>query len=79
MTKVLNKQPNARECFVCGWENDMGLHARFYEVENNELVATFTPDPMHQGFPGRFPPTTFRTGFLPECPLFPPDLHGYIH
>lgn len=53
MKKVLDKHPNARECFVCGWENDMGLHARFYEVEGNELVAVFTPDPMHQGFPGR--------------------------
>lgn len=51
--KVLNKQNNSKMCFVCGMENHIGLKASFYEMENNELVATFTPCELHQSYPGR--------------------------
>lgn len=51
--KVLNKQPNSQDCFVCGMTNDKGLKARFYETEDNELVCLFTPNEMHQSFPNR--------------------------
>ena len=47
------KQPNARDCFVCGMKNDFGLKARFYETEENELVVYFTPKFEHQSYPGR--------------------------
>ncbi len=40
-------------CFVCGEKNDSGLHARFYETDNNELVAVINPSEQHQGYPGR--------------------------
>jgi len=40
-------------CFVCGLKNPAGLKASFYEVENNQLVALFTPCEEHQGYPGR--------------------------
>jgi len=40
-------------CFVCGEENNFGLHARFYETDNNELVAVINPSEQHQGYPGR--------------------------
>jgi len=51
--KVRNKQNNSKMCFVCGINNDLGLKASFYEIENDELVAIFTPTDMHQGYPGR--------------------------
>jgi acyl-coenzyme A thioesterase PaaI-like protein len=50
---VKQKQPNSKMCFVCGIENSFGLKSRFYELENDELVALFTPDLQHQGYPGR--------------------------
>lgn len=51
--KVVNKQNNSKMCFVCGMSNDLGLKASFYEIENGELVATFTPKEIHQSYPGR--------------------------
>ena len=51
--QVTRKQPNARMCFVCGLENAFGLNSRFYELENGELLALFTPRQEHQGYPGR--------------------------
>ena len=53
MAKKMKKQPNARDCFVCGMENRLGLKARFYENEKDEVVAYFTPADEHQGYPGR--------------------------
>ena len=50
---VKKKQPTSRMCFVCGSGNSSGLHARFYELENGELTALFTPGEEHQGYPGR--------------------------
>lgn len=51
--KVLKKQHISKMCFVCGEKNDFGLHANFYETENNELVALINPSDLHQGYPGR--------------------------
>ena len=51
--KVTAKQQNSKMCFVCGLKNDFGLHASFYEVEGDQLVALFTPCEQHQGYPGR--------------------------
>jgi uncharacterized protein (TIGR00369 family) len=50
---VRRKHENSRLCFVCGLKNDFGLKAAFYELENNELVAVFTPQDEHQSYPGR--------------------------
>lgn len=38
---------------ICGTENDMGLHARFYELESSELLGIFRPLEQHQSYPGR--------------------------
>lgn len=50
------KQPNARMCYVCGVENRLGLHASFYYEEGEggkeRVVASFTPLPEHEGYPG---------------------------
>ena len=51
--KILKKQHVSTMCFVCGEKNDSGLHARFYETDNNELVAVINPSEQHQGYPGR--------------------------
>ena len=51
--KVINKQQNSRMCLVCGLLNGLGLKAGFYELENGELVALFTPMEEHQSYPER--------------------------
>lgn len=51
--KVIRKQENSHKCIVCGMENALGLKADFYELENKELVAIFTPIEEHQSYPGR--------------------------
>lgn len=51
--QVTAKQHNSKMCFVCGLKNSFGLHASFYEVEGNQLVALFTPCEEHQGYPDR--------------------------
>lgn len=51
--RIINKQPNSKMCMVCGLKNPSGLQSRFYELENNELLALFTPRDIHQGYPGR--------------------------
>ncbi len=49
----MRKQPNSKMCFVCGMKNVAGLKAFFYEQEDGSLVARFTPQEVHQGYPGR--------------------------
>lgn len=45
-------QPNSRHCFVCGVENQYGLHLRFYDTDQGEvIVETIVPDHF-QGYPG---------------------------
>jgi uncharacterized protein (TIGR00369 family) len=51
--RVVGKQENCADCMVCGLENEFGLKASFFEVENGEVVATFTPRDQHQSYPGR--------------------------
>lgn len=50
---VKRKQPNSKMCMVCGLKNSFGLRAAFYELENDELMAVFTPRAEHQGYPNR--------------------------
>ena len=51
--RVIKKQQNSKKCLVCGFENELGLKASFYELENGELVALYKPLEEHQGYPGR--------------------------
>ena len=51
--KITKKQQNSRKCLVCGMQNDLGLKAGFYEIENGEIVSIFTPLEEHQSYPGR--------------------------
>lgn len=50
---IKKKQPNSRSCLVCGLRNDLGFAASFYELDSNELLATFRPRSEHQSYPGR--------------------------
>jgi len=40
-------------CLVCGEDNKLGLHAKFYETEEGELIGIFEPTETHQSYPGR--------------------------
>ena len=46
------KQPNSRQCFVCGLENSYGLQLAFYETAAGEVAAEYTVPERYQGFPG---------------------------
>ena len=45
-------QPNSSHCFVCGLENDHGLHLRFYETAEGEVTVQTTVPEHFQGYPG---------------------------
>ncbi len=51
--KVLGAQNVSRMCMVCGTENGAGLGARFYELDDGELLGVFRPRHEHQSYPGR--------------------------
>ena len=48
----LRKQPNSRDCFVCGMENQHGLALAFYERGPEEVVCQVRLPDRYQGFPG---------------------------
>jgi uncharacterized protein (TIGR00369 family) len=45
-------QPNSRHCFVCGVENKYGLHLRFYDTTEGEVIVETTVPEHFQGYPG---------------------------
>ena len=49
--KIINRQNIAKNCLVCGVDNDFGLKTRFYETDGEELVAVFKPLDEHQSYP----------------------------
>lgn len=51
--RIVAAQNISRMCVVCGTENAFGLHTRFYELENGELLGEFDPAEHHQSYPGR--------------------------
>lgn len=40
------------DCFGCGLNNPLGLHLDDFAIDDNELVAAFTPRPEFRGFAG---------------------------
>ncbi|HEX9094135.1 MAG TPA: PaaI family thioesterase [Coriobacteriia bacterium] len=50
---VIAAQNVSRMCAVCGTENASGLHARFLELDDGQLLGEFEPKEEHQGYPGR--------------------------
>ncbi len=51
--KVVRKQLNSDMCIICGMNNDAGLKASFYEMEDDTVVSIFTYADKHQSYPGR--------------------------
>ncbi len=51
--RVASAQNVSRMCMVCGVENTSSLGARFFELDDGELLAVFRPRPEHQSYPGR--------------------------
>lgn len=49
--KIVKSQNVSKNCLVCGIDNDFGLKTSFYETEDQELVAVFTPMNEHQSYP----------------------------
>jgi acyl-coenzyme A thioesterase PaaI-like protein len=49
----MKKQPNSRMCFTCGEENPAGVHVCYYEQEDGSVLARFTGQDHHQGYPNR--------------------------
>jgi uncharacterized protein (TIGR00369 family) len=49
--KITHSQNISKNCLVCGIDNRFGLKSRFYETENNELIAVFKPVAEHQSYP----------------------------
>lgn len=51
--KVIKKQTNSKMCLICGIENEAGLKASFYEMEDKTVVTIFDYKEHHQSYPGR--------------------------
>ena len=51
MTKKI-KQPNSRQCFICGLENPVGLKLKIYNTAPNEIESSYTAPEHFQGYPG---------------------------
>jgi len=51
--EVLGTQHVSRMCFVCGQQNDSGLHSHFLELADGRLCCLFTAGEEHQSYPGR--------------------------
>jgi acyl-coenzyme A thioesterase PaaI-like protein len=47
-----NKQPNSKDCFVCGMENPHGLHLQFYDDGEGKVSVEYTVGERFQGYPG---------------------------
>jgi len=55
--RVLSKQTNTKDCFVCGIHNDAGIKAEFFVCENQDkekvLITRVQPRDIHQSYPDR--------------------------
>lgn len=51
--KVLSKQRNSRMCIICGLDNEYGLRAPFYNMEDDSVMTVFKYGEKHQSYPGR--------------------------
>ena len=51
--KIINKQRNSRMCIMCGMDNEYGVRAPFYNMEDGSVMTLFQYRPQHQSYPGR--------------------------
>jgi len=50
-SEMLNDRTDYQHCFVCGQRNDQGLQVNYW-LEGSVVVTEFTPQAVHQGYPG---------------------------
>lgn len=51
--KVISKQRNSRMCIICGMDNEYGIRAPFYNMEDGSVMTLFRYREQHQSYPGR--------------------------
>lgn len=51
--KVIGKQRNSKMCIICGMDNEYGLRAPFYNMEDGSVMTRFKYREQHQSYPGR--------------------------
>lgn len=51
--KVVRKQKNSRMCIICGLDNEYGVQAPFYVMEDGSVMTLFSYREKHQSYPGR--------------------------
>ena len=51
--KVISKQRNSKMCAICGMDNEYGVHAQFYNMEDGSVMTKFKYRQEHQSYPGR--------------------------
>ena len=51
--KVLLKQRNSKMCIMCGLDNEYGVRAPFYTMEDDSVMTVFSYREQHQSYPGR--------------------------
>ena len=51
--KVVQKQRNSKMCIMCGLDNEYGVRAPFYSMEDGSVMTVFSYREQHQSYPGR--------------------------
>ena len=51
--KVISKQRNSKMCIICGLDNEYGLRAPFYNMEDGSVMTKFQYREEPQSYPGR--------------------------
>ena len=51
--RVLSKQTNSKMCIICGINNNLGLNASFYNMEDESVCGVFTFKKEHQSYSER--------------------------
>lgn len=51
--KVISRQKNSKMCIICGLDNEYGVKAPFYNMEDKSVMTKFQYKKQHQSFPGR--------------------------
>ncbi len=51
--KVIEKQKNSKSCIICGLDNDFGVKAPFYVLDDESVATIFNFKFFHQSYPER--------------------------
>lgn len=51
--KIISKQRNSKMCMICGLDNEYGVKAPFYNMEDGSVMSVFQYKRQHQSYPGR--------------------------